>query len=197
MNISIQILFLVNPKSNLNKQFFDVISSLPKVTEECHITLMSMEKKKREMIKQKEEEEKALRKRRYGEVDSRKSFGGQPPPPERPMKSPEVDHDPYSYLNRSSFYGSENKPKPPAMSNPMVEEKKEESEPTYGGISSLFAQITQDEKLFSEKKEGFLESLLQQSSQSKKPTASQTNSSSKNNTDLNSAEDKVKKKIHI
>jgi hypothetical protein len=169
---------------------------MPKIQDECHITLMSMEKKKRDMKKQ-EEEEKSLRKRKYNEVENRKSFGGQPPPPERPytIKSPEPDHDAYSYISRQGYYGSENKPRPP--SNPMNEEK---TEPEHSsGISNLFAQMKQenDAKLFSEKKEdnyGLLESLLQSSYSNKKPPSA-TNQSSNN---ANSgAEDKVKKKIHI
>jgi len=57
---------------------------LPKITEECHITLMSQEKKRKEQKKKPDDD--YLQKRRYNEMDSsRKSFGGRdiPPPPER------------------------------------------------------------------------------------------------------------------
>jgi len=114
----------MNCKQALEHEYFKTeplpceLSEMPRVEEECHITLMTEKRKKASVPN----DDSVTKKRKNSEIDRRNSFHNNNPPP--PMKSPEIESD---YISR---YQSDQKPRPPL--------EPEERKPEPPSLSTLF-----------------------------------------------------------
>jgi len=184
-------------KEALEHEYFTMVPlpcSLPELGlskyQECHITLMNTERKKRE--NQRKQDDSNLRKRRYSEVNDKRGRPGNPHNEKAySFKSPEINLSEMqttvsrttSYFHGASEQRMDNIPPPPQVepeSNSRPYEK-------FSGISNLFAlssnHQTASDKKAKEESGDYLSTLLHGGSYKKKDSPSGKND--------------VHKKLHI